>query len=204
MWHYLDRSLRNGERGLPGGDSLSRLIGRCFGVRNQTNIPRLTNGQILAWADAHRARTGRWPVVASGPIVDAPGETWLRVDTALRYGGLRGLEGGTSLPRLLAEYRGARNKAETPRLTTGQILAWADAHYRRTGKWPTQYSGPVLDVEGESWRAIQAALLLGSRGLPSGKSIKRLLVQTGRVQEALAPARLAYKASVGRGKKTRI
>ena len=32
-----------------------------------------------------------------------------------------------------------------PRLTIAQVLAWADAHYARTGKWPTIKSGAVAE-----------------------------------------------------------
>jgi hypothetical protein len=63
--------------------------------------------QILAWADAYRARTGRWPTARSGPVPEAPGETWSGIDRGLRVGG-RGLPGGYSLARLLALLRGAR------------------------------------------------------------------------------------------------
>ena len=38
-----------------------------------------------------------------------------------------GLDGGSSLPRLLAEYRGVRNHRDLSDLTIEQILAWADA-----------------------------------------------------------------------------
>ena len=37
---------------------------------------KLTAGQILAWADGHHRRAGRWPRATDGPIADAPGETW--------------------------------------------------------------------------------------------------------------------------------
>ena len=56
----------------------------------------------LAWADAHRARTGSQPHDRSGPVADAPGETWGNIDRALRHG-RRGLPGGTSLSWLLAQ-----------------------------------------------------------------------------------------------------
>jgi hypothetical protein len=69
--------------------------------------PPLTVEQILAWADAHFGRTGGWPVGMGGPIPEAPGETWRAVNDALRAG-YRGLPGGTTLPRLLAQHRGAR------------------------------------------------------------------------------------------------
>jgi hypothetical protein len=71
--------------------------------------------QILAWADAHHARTGRWPTSASGPVADAPGERWRNIDGALRYG-RRGLPGGGSLARLLDRHRGGmRSFPPTPR-----------------------------------------------------------------------------------------
>jgi hypothetical protein len=41
---------------------------------------RLTVGQVLAWADAHHTRTGKWPTVASGPVAEAPGERWTAID----------------------------------------------------------------------------------------------------------------------------
>jgi hypothetical protein len=74
-------------------------------VPNYKNLPPLTEGQILRWADLHFQRTRTWPKRKSGPVVDALGETWARVDAALLVG-LRGLPGGSSLHRLLREHRG--------------------------------------------------------------------------------------------------
>ena len=74
----------------------------------------------------------------------------------MRYG-LRGLPGGSSLPQLLAERRRVRNPKQLPALQQKQILAWADAHYQRTGAWPTRKSGAVAEAEhGETWAAIDA------------------------------------------------
>jgi hypothetical protein len=56
------------------------------------NRATLTVQQILGWADAHRARTGRWPNPNSGPVLDAPGETWAHIKQAL-VKGLRGWAG---------------------------------------------------------------------------------------------------------------
>jgi hypothetical protein len=83
-------------------------------VRNLGALPPLTTDQVLAWADAHKARTGHWPWKNSGRIADTLGETWQAVDAAL-YQGLRDLPGGSSLARLLAEHRGVRNKAQPRR-----------------------------------------------------------------------------------------
>jgi hypothetical protein len=92
---------------------------------------------ILRWADFYREANGRWPTKDSGTIVQAPFETWARVDAALRTG-TRGLDGSSSLAQLLAQKRGARNIQDLPPLTEAQILAWADAHHERTGAWPTR------------------------------------------------------------------
>src|SRR5262249_20328323 len=134
----------------------------------------LTVAQVLAWADAHHARAGWCPPQASGPGAEAPGETGTRLDTA-RGDGAGGLRGGDALARLLARAAGARNRASAPVLTAREILAWADAHRRRTGRWPSAGSGPVLDAPGETWGNINRALAGGHRGLPGGDSLARLL-----------------------------
>jgi hypothetical protein len=65
-------------------------------------------------------------------------------------------------------------------LTVGQILAWADAHHGRTGRWPHANSGPVEGEPGESWANVNAALYWGRRGLPRGSSLTRFLAEHGR------------------------
>jgi hypothetical protein len=153
---------------------LPRLLGRLCGARTWSTIPQLTEAGILAWADAERDRSGSWPTADSGPIPDAPGETWLAVENALRGGG-RGLQGGSSLARLLAEHRGVRNKADLPELTEEVIVAWAAAHHERTGQWPSEASGPIVDAPGETWKAVNLALFQGLRGLAGGSSLYQLL-----------------------------
>ncbi len=132
--------------------------------------------QILRWADGHHRRTGRWPKEREGPITEAPGETWMAVDMALRKGH-RGLPGGSSLIRLLAEHRSVRNPAAPLRLSPAIILKWADDHHTRTGKWPKQRDGPILAAPGETWMAVEAALATGQRGLAIGSSLPRLLAE---------------------------
>src|SRR5262249_31570670 len=68
-------------------------------------LPRLSIEQILKWADAYHDRTGNWPRGGSGPIDDAPGETWKGIEMAFIQGG-RGLSNGYSLAQLLADERG--------------------------------------------------------------------------------------------------
>ncbi len=174
-WRALDRALRKGSRGLPGGESLSWLLRGVSGGEPRLRRPKLTYKQILIWADAHRRKEGDWPNQKSGPVADAPGESWGSINTALA-GGLRGLRSTLSLAQLLTKYRGVpylhRN---TGRLTLEQILSWADAHHARTGKWPKYGSGPIAGTEGETWLSVHTALQLGGRGLRPGWSLARLL-----------------------------
>jgi hypothetical protein len=175
-WASVNVALQRGTRGLPGGSSLPRLLGRERGARRAPYRPPLTIPEILRWADAHLARTGRWPKAASGPIPEAPAETWRGVHKALRDG-LRGLPGGSSLARLLHERRGTWywSREDRSPMTIPQVLAWADAFRGRTGRWPTVGSGPIPEALGETWRAVNAALTQGLRGLPGGSSLAKLL-----------------------------
>jgi hypothetical protein len=139
----------------------------------------LTIAQILVWADDHKGRTGRWPRIKSGVVLAKVKECWIRIDSALRLG-LRGLPGGDSLPQLLARERGGRDRRGRPGLpplTEAEILVWADDHKAHTGEFPIILSGPVLAQPGVNWKAIDMALRAGSRGLPGGSSLARLLAR---------------------------
>jgi hypothetical protein len=173
-WNTIDAALARGGRRLPGDTSLAQLLLEHRGVRNQASLPDLTITQILTWADAHRQRTGEWPTLKSGPIVDSSGETWHSVNYALKQD-RRGLSGGLSLAGLLQHHRGVRyNQGQLP-LTTEQILRWAEEHWTITGKMPTLESGLVVSAPGEKWRNIDNALKLGLRRLPGGSSLARLV-----------------------------
>ena len=172
-WRAVDQALRVGVRGLPGGSSLARLLAAHRHVRNLHCQPRPTVRGILSWADGHRRRSGSWPTSDSGPVREGPGENWGAINIALQRG-RRGLPAGSSLARLLAARRDARNPKDLPRLTSRQVLALARAHRLRTGSWPTAASGPIFDTPGETWGAVQAALLGGYRGLPAGLTLARL------------------------------
>lgn len=173
-WLCVDRALRRGMRGLPGGSSVFVLLARQRGVNQWTKLPPLTEEQILAWADAYRRRRGCWPTPQSGIIPRTGGETWQAIHWALTTGH-RGLPGGMSLPRFLAAKRGARNRRRPPPLLLRQVLAWADEHHTRTGRWPTVHTGPIHAAPGETWKAVDWALHSGSRGLPDGGSLAILL-----------------------------
>ena len=151
------------------------LLKKSFGRRHRGKPPPLTVEQILAWAKAHFERTGKWPNPFSGIVIDAPNETWQKIQSALYYGG-RGLPGGRTLTQLLQESVGARNTCDLPPLTLEQVITWIRAHHERTGQWPDKTSGEILDAAGEKWAGVNHALSEGRRGLPGGSSIARILV----------------------------
>ncbi len=175
-WRKVDNALRIGLRGLPGGTTLAGLLFEQRGRRHLFKLPRLTEEQILIWADRHRKRTGRWPKQKSGPVLDRPEETWAGISDDLRSG-RRGLAGGSSLADLLFRRRGVRHHLISPRLTLEQILAWADAYHRRTGRWPSAGSGAISNSSGETWRRVDDGLRRGNRGLAKGRTLARLLAE---------------------------
>jgi hypothetical protein len=175
-WHAVSAAMRIGCRGMPGGTTLRQLLVKCRGMSATCVRPAHTMPQILAWVDHHHKLTGRWPDSNSGPVVGTQGETWRAIDRALQAG-LRGLPGGSSLQKLLARERGV-----TRTLTVKQVLAWAEAHRRQTGQWPTVVSGTVAGHDGLIWRTIDAGLRRGYRGLPSGSSLSQLLGKSPRIQ----------------------
>src|SRR5262249_46949533 len=120
------------ERGAPAPDMGPRALAdkiwaweqEAFAVKprrrkppgGQPKVPRITIEQVLAWADAHHAATGCWPVKISGKVTTGSDETWARIDNALRKG-IRGLAVITSLPRLLNEKRGVPTAGNPAPLT---------------------------------------------------------------------------------------
>jgi hypothetical protein len=155
--------------------SLLRKITRRRNRRPKAWRPApLTVEQILAWADQHHARTGRWPNPASGRVRAIEGPKWNALDMALRQGS-RGLPGGSSLAKLFAERRGHRSKAALPPLAVEQILDWADRWLRDFGRWPVAKSGAVPDAPGETWSTVERALRDGIRSMPGGESLSSLL-----------------------------
>ncbi len=105
-WDHINLALQRGLRGLRRGQSLSRLLLKAKGVKVYGGPNRLTEQQILGWADAFFKTYGVWPRVAdTEPIAGSKGETWRRIDGALRSAG-RGLPEKTTLFGLLQKHRG--------------------------------------------------------------------------------------------------
>jgi hypothetical protein len=177
-WSGISERLRLGSCGLRGGSSISAILAQHRGMRPGHRPPPLTEEQILVWADAYYAAHGRWPTRDAGPI---PGtqETWSRIVRALS-GGIRGLPAGSSLARLLQRRRGVRNRSSPLPLSEQQIVAWARAFYKKTGRWPSyKENGLIPESTGETWGCVRNALRHGLRGLRGGSSLHKLLKANG-------------------------
>ena len=85
---------------------------------------------------------------------------------------------------LLSQERGARYARDLPPLTAETILAWADAHRLRTGKWPTSLSGRIPAAPNENWQLVGRALRGGLRGLPGKSTLIRFLAANGRTRHS--------------------
>jgi len=175
-WRRIDADLRAGLRGLPGKSTLANALFNHRSVVTHYHLPHLTVEQITSWAEAHFAANGEFPTASSGVVGSRKDETWRGIDTALRRG-LRGLPGGDSLPGLLKRQGKHRKVYTRPKLSIGEVLAWADDHYALTGKWPTRTSGIIPGSPAVAWSSVDRALRHGLRSLPGGGSLSKLLTE---------------------------
>lgn len=103
-WGSVIQAIAKGLRGFPGGETLFDLLAKHRGLRNVGHLPPLSEVHILKWANAYHAKHRNWPTCRcmEQVIPGTSGERWFNVDQALRKG-LRGLLGGSSLSKLLAQ-----------------------------------------------------------------------------------------------------
>jgi hypothetical protein len=177
QWSAIDRAMRGGNRGLPGGTSLAKLLYSKRRVRAANNMPHLTIKLIIQWAKSFKKREGLWPTRELGIIVEAPQETWKSVNAALVQGD-RGLPGGSSLAQLLSKTVGYRNRKALPALSIKQILQWADEYKAHHQRWPTHRAGAIKGSNGETWSGVHTALCRGYRGLPGNSSLYQVLLKS--------------------------
>lgn len=111
-WRAIDKALRRGSRGLPGGLTLAGLLNKHRGIfdgrsRRLPRVPeskRLRLEQIAQWGRAYFRRHGVFHNRDSGPIAGSGGLNWSTVDSALKRGS-RGLASGSSLAKLFGDRR---------------------------------------------------------------------------------------------------
>src|SRR5262249_41446130 len=121
-WYAIDAAFHQEHRGLVGYRSLAHFLAVKRGYRYRLDPPDLTIEQILQWARKHFECTGRWPNHMSGPIPEAPGETWGGIHGAL-IDGRRGLPKST-LYRVL---RLVRNSGKPAHFLRGPVPKYRSA-----------------------------------------------------------------------------
>ncbi len=173
-WGGISKALCLGQRGLPHTGGIATLLAQQRGKRMRAEPPPLNVDAIIAWAQAHNRRMGKWPIHSSGPIPESPGDSWNSVYRAFKEG-RRGMIEGSSLADLLRARCGATFRRDKPVLSIKQILTWADAHYAANGRYPHRNTGIVKASPEFTWAQIDTALRDGTMSLPSGLSISRLL-----------------------------
>lgn len=165
----IDKHLRDGGRGLPGGSSLYQLL------EEHGLGPKITEDDILDAAKFHFFQVkadmgqGKWPSssdkteITSGPL---EGKTWKGIDTALRRGYF-GLPSGTTLSKFLKAH-GCHNMLD-PR----DVVQAAQLHFEETkrktgrGKWPSSKDNNMIKsgpLKGEKWSSVHTAIRDGYRG----------------------------------------
>ena len=142
-WGAIDKALRQGYRGLPGGSSLGRLLVQHRGPEARPQPPRLTVELILAWADQHYARTGDWPTANSGAIPESPGDTWGKIELAAPPGG------PWAVGKELAGAPSGRPSGETASRRSPALHPRADLHL---GRRPSCGHRPMAHKEHRSRR----------------------------------------------------
>src|SRR5262249_16351110 len=93
----------------------------------------------------------------------------------------------------MGHHRRSRRRSGLLELSIGQILAWADSHYERTGSWPQCRTGRIFGGQGETWRNVDNALRYGFAGLPGGSSLARLLAEQRGVRNPRRPPTLTIE-----------
>lgn len=60
-WNGINHALTYGFRGIPGNDSLSRLLDRNGRKQNPKNLPIIIEKNVFKAADKYYKQTGKWP-----------------------------------------------------------------------------------------------------------------------------------------------
>jgi hypothetical protein len=147
--------------------------------------PLLTEETVKRWIILFHEKEGKWPSPVSevvwdkdrrGQWIELREERWSGINTAFRIGA-RGLRNfvGSSLARFREQNNlGVSQLSKVRTLTPDILKRWIILFHEKEGKWPSEISEVVWDkdsqdnwvaVEKESWRAINAALHDGLRGL---------------------------------------
>lgn len=106
-WSKINCALNQGYRGLNKRGTVRKLLEKYRGVRNISNLPELTEKQILEWCDKWYKEYEEYPKRNSGKIWNT-GEVWSHINGAL-IRKERGLISGLSLAQLIKQNNNYKN-----------------------------------------------------------------------------------------------
>jgi len=173
-WESVQTALIKGTCGLPGGNSLHRLLRHKRRISDPRKVaPDVDLKHVREWVDQHHLRTGRWPHRDDGSVAERPEITWATIDRRMRRGEL-GLPRGTTLSKWLRQSRDVWDGGK-PKLTERLVLRWAQEHYDRFGRWPVTLSGALFNHPEENWAAIDVGMRNRRRGFPYRMSLSQFL-----------------------------
>ncbi len=145
-----------------------------------SRVPRFTESSILRAARIYVKRHGRLPTQKSAETVPGlRGETWRAINAAGAQG-IRGLEKGRTLPKILEPLKRELShvlvKYRVRAFSRKDFLKAARSYIQKRGRLPRFTSTEKLPgYPRETWVAIRGALAEGRRGFPKGLTFGELL-----------------------------
>jgi hypothetical protein len=181
-WANIDRRLREGSYGLPGGSSLAQLIRERFSIRDQVIVPTIPLEMIHSWVESYLAEYREKPTAKSGKIKYASGEfqglSWHSVNQAIKTG-KTSLPKGSTLADYIAATFGIKNPKKAVAITKSLVLKWVDQFMQKHERKPTVNDGIIefagADFPGLTWRLLNNYLSKGGRSLQGGSSLSKLI-----------------------------
>lgn len=191
-WENIDRRLRDGQCGLPGGSSLSMFIEQHFGIRDQVNVPEIPLTLIHNWVQSHLDKYKSKPIAKSGKVDFARGAyqniSWHSVNQALKAGKC-GLPVGTTLSSFIQFEFGIKNPKRAEPIPEEKVVLWIQKFIEKNNRKPKVNDGVIEFAEdqfsGLKWRLLNNYLSKGGRGFPGGSSLAKLIEKKIRYQNSL-------------------
>ncbi|HEY8963138.1 MAG TPA: hypothetical protein VIN59_01615 [Alphaproteobacteria bacterium] len=151
-WQNWNSALSLGTRGLPGQNSLTRLI----------------KNFIIREAKEFKEKHGYLPLQHAGPLVSRPDITWELISKASSGTGRDNLHKIYTNAGLFKKRRVGKKEVQKFNFLTPEIIMQhALAKLDETWLWPDETMGETIPgVYQDSWAIWAAALWLGTRGLP--------------------------------------
>lgn len=166
----LANSFRKGLRGLDGNISFPEFANQVLGLKEKKD---LDVSMIIKELKKYHKKNKKYPNKRDASFFLADGTSATSLDQALRMG-FRGLDGGSSLAKLIEEISGKPSHTNKMKLTESIIKKEIISFYMKNKQYPTQCSKESKPF-GSTWVSIDLALRSGFRGLEGGSSLSKLV-----------------------------